>query len=346
MVHEFVRIRGEFEFERIRANSNLHPYPLPTGCGCGGCRRGDPSPTQLHALLRAGFARCGCGTRAPGGGTSCLGVGHPGSGALPTPTACPWSVRPGPATHLLWVRGLWAWGPVTDPTACTLASWLCAPWWRHEGGGGGGASCLGVGRPGLGTLPRPTARPTGLRPGPASHWLWVWGLWAWRPVADATPRALARWLCALVGRQDSAPGGLRLLPGFEAPRVGRSPRPDRPSLREAAGARYPLAVGAGAVRLGTLHQPHSARSCELALRVVGAARGRPGGGRLLPWFRASGVELSQARQPVLGACSRGPLPTSCGCGGGVGVGTCHQPHCGRSSELASRAVGAAQGRPE
>ena len=26
MVHEFVRIRGEFEFERIRANSNLHPY--------------------------------------------------------------------------------------------------------------------------------------------------------------------------------------------------------------------------------------------------------------------------------------------------------------------------------
>ena len=30
MVHEFVRIRGEFEFERIRANSNLHPYnPVP-----------------------------------------------------------------------------------------------------------------------------------------------------------------------------------------------------------------------------------------------------------------------------------------------------------------------------
>ena len=28
MVHEFVRIRGEFEFERIRANSNLHPYVL------------------------------------------------------------------------------------------------------------------------------------------------------------------------------------------------------------------------------------------------------------------------------------------------------------------------------
>ena len=31
MVHEFVRIRGEFEFERIRANSNLHPYQFYAG---------------------------------------------------------------------------------------------------------------------------------------------------------------------------------------------------------------------------------------------------------------------------------------------------------------------------
>ena len=41
--------------------------PLPTGCGCGGCGRWDPSPTPQRALLRAGFARCGGGTRAPGG---------------------------------------------------------------------------------------------------------------------------------------------------------------------------------------------------------------------------------------------------------------------------------------
>ena len=39
--------------------------PLPTGCGCGGCGRGDPSPTAPGVLLRAGFARCGGGTRAP-----------------------------------------------------------------------------------------------------------------------------------------------------------------------------------------------------------------------------------------------------------------------------------------
>ena len=107
------------------------PGPLPTGCGCGERGRGDPSPTPQHALLRAGFARFGGGTRAPGGRASCLCVGRPGSSALPPPT-----VRP---------------------------------------------------------------------------------------------------------------------------------------LGRAAGARYPLAVGAGSSGVGTRHQPHNPRSCELALRAVGAA---------------------------------------------------------------------------
>ena len=39
----------------------------------------------------------------------------------------------------------------------------------------------------------------------------------------------------------------------------------------AAGAHYPLAVGAGVAGMGTCHQPHSARSYELTLRAVGAA---------------------------------------------------------------------------
>ena len=43
--------------------------------------------------------------RVPGGGTSCLAVGRPGSGALQAPTACPLSGLPGPTTHWLWVRG-------------------------------------------------------------------------------------------------------------------------------------------------------------------------------------------------------------------------------------------------
>ena len=74
----------------------------------------------------------------PGGGTSCLDVQRTGLGALPRPTARPWGVRPGPATHWLWVRGVLARGPVTNPTARASASWLCALWGRHEGIRGGG----------------------------------------------------------------------------------------------------------------------------------------------------------------------------------------------------------------
>ena len=60
--------------------------PLPTGCGCGGCGRGDPSPTPQRALVRAGFARCGGGTRAPGRGASCLAVRRRTVGRSPTPS--------------------------------------------------------------------------------------------------------------------------------------------------------------------------------------------------------------------------------------------------------------------
>ena len=133
--------------------------PRPTGCGCGGCRRGDPSPTPQRALLRVGLARCGGGTRAPRGGTSCVGVGGSGLGAVPPPTAL------------------------------------------------------------------------------------------------------------LLGR--------------------------------AAGAHHPLAVGAGGVGVGTLHQPHCARSCELALRAVRAAGGRLEGA-LLAWvWGVRSRALSLPRLPVL-----------------------------------------------
>ena len=43
--------------------------------------------------------------RVPGEGASCLGVGRPGSGALPPLTARPLGGLPGPTTHWLWVRG-------------------------------------------------------------------------------------------------------------------------------------------------------------------------------------------------------------------------------------------------
>ena len=169
-------------------------YPLAVNAG--GCGRGDPSPTPQRALLRAGFARCGGGTGAPGGGASCLGVGRPGSGTLPPPTARPLGGLPGPITHWLWVRGSAGVGTRHQPHSTRS----CVLWERHEGARGG-RLFAGCGASGSGALPPLSARPLGGLPGPTTHWLWVRG-------------------------------------------------------------------GAG---VGTRHQPHSARSCELALRAVGAA---------------------------------------------------------------------------
>ena len=172
---------------------------LPTGCGCGGCGRGDPSPTPEGTLLRADFVRSGGGTKAAPEGASCLRLRRLGSGALSRLIARPWGMPPGPATHWLRVRGVWAWGPVTKPTA--------GAGFAGCGGGtrapGGCASCLRVGRPGLGALPRPTARPWGVRPAPATHWLRVRGVWAWGPVTN--PTACTGFACCGGGMR--APGG-------------------------------------------------------------------------------------------------------------------------------------------
>ena len=403
--------------------------------------------------------------RVPGGGASCLGVGRPGSGALPPPTARPLGGLPGFTTDWLLVRGgagvgtphqphsarscelalraveaargrpggappawvwgvrgptlshprlpaLWtgcrgplptgcgcgggrAWGPVTYPTARALACY---------GGGmrvpGGGASCLGVGRPGSGALPPPTARPLGGLPGFTTHWLWVRG----GAGVGARHQPHSACSCVLLGRHEGARGG-RLLPGCGASGVGRSPTPDCPPSGRAAGVHYPLAVGAGGcgrggpsptpqrallragfarcgggtrapgggasclgvgrpgsnalpaptarplgglpgptthwlwVRggagVGTRHQPHSARSCQLALRASGAARGRPGGAPPAWVWGVRGRALSQPRQPA-------HYPLAVGAGG-AGVGTPHLPHSARSCVLWGRHKGAQGG---
>ena len=105
-------------------------YPLAVGRGVAGVGTRHQPPS---ALLRAGFARCGGGMRVPGGGASCLGVGRPGTGGLQPPTSRPFVRAARSTTHWLWVRGVRAWGPVTNPTARALASWLCALWGRLEG---------------------------------------------------------------------------------------------------------------------------------------------------------------------------------------------------------------------
>ena len=67
------------------------------------------------------------------------------------------------------------------------------------------------------------------------------------------------------------PGGRASCLGVGCPGSGALPPPTTCPFGRAAGAHYPLVVGAGGAGMGTRHQPHSARSCELALRAVGVA---------------------------------------------------------------------------
>ena len=96
------------------------------------------------------------------------------------------------------------------------------------------------------------------------------------------------------------------MPGCGASRVERSPTPDCLPSGRAAGAHYPLGVGAGVAGVGTRHQPHSARFCELALCAVGAARGRPAGAPPAWVWGTRGRALSQAPPPVLSGMRPGP----------------------------------------
>ena len=384
--------------------------PLPTGFGCGVCRRGDPSPTPQRALLRAGFARLGGGMRVPGGGAPCLGVGRPGSGALPTPTTrpfgraagahyplavgagaavvgtrhqphsahscelalravgaacgCLWGaplawvwgvwgralsqprplvlsgVRPGPTTHWLWVRGVRAWGPVTNPTARTLASCLCALWRLHEAARGGRLlpGCWGD-RGGRSPTPDHSSfRACGFGPLPTGCGCGGCGRWDPSPTPQ---RALLRAGFARCGGGMRVPGGGASCLGVGRPGWALSqPRP-LVFLGRAAGAHYPLVVGAGAAGVGTHHQPHSARSYELALRTVGAACGCPGGAPLAWVWGVRGRALSHPQPLVLLGVQPGPTTHWLWVRGVAGVGTRHQPHCAHSCELALRAVGAA-----
>ena len=311
----------------------------------------------------------------PGGGASCLGVGRPWSGALPPPTTRPF----GRAAGAHYPLPLGAGGAGVGARHLPHSAHSCVPALRAVGaargcpGGAPLAWVWGIGGRAL-SHPRPLVR-SGVRPGPTTHWLWVRGVRAWRPVTYPTGRALASWLCALWGRHEGA-RGWRLLPRCGASGVGRSPTPDHSSFRacrrgplptgcgcgvcgrgdpsptptrgllragfarcgggmrvprggasclgvghpgsgalpaptsrpfrRAAGAHYPLAVGAGAASVGTRHQPHCARSYELALRSVGAACGCPGGAPLAWLWGVRGQALSHPRPLVLSGVRPGP----------------------------------------
>ena len=197
-------------------------YPLAVGAGGVGVgtRHLPQSACCPELALRAVVAARG---RRGGGGAWCLCVGRPGLGALPRPTARPRGVRPGPTSHWLWVQGVRARGPVTNPTARALASWLCALWGRHQGAPRG-RLVPACGHPGFGALPCPTARPSGVRPGPTTHWLRMRGVSSWGPATNTTARAVASLLCALRGRHGGLRGGATCL-SVGRPGLGALPDP-------------------------------------------------------------------------------------------------------------------------
>ena len=278
--------------------------------------------------------------RVPWGGASCLGVGCPGSGALPPPTARPLGELPGPTTHRLWVRGGAGVGIRHQPHSARSFELALRALGAARGRPGGappasvwGVQCRALSHPRLPALwagcwgPLPTGCGCG-------------GVQAWGPVTNPTARALASWLCALWGRHEGAQGG-RLLPGCGASGVGRSPTWNCPPSGRAAGAHYPPAVGAG----GCGHGDPSPAPQRALLR---AGFARCGGGMRVPGGGASCLGVGR---PGSGAL---PPPTARPLGGlpgptthwlwvrrGAGVGTCHQPQSTRSCELALRAVGAA-----
>ena len=92
--------------------------------------------------------------------------------------------------------------------------------------------------------PRPLVR-WGLQPGPTTHWLWVREVRAWGPVTNPTARALA---CCGGGMRVPGRGASCL--GVGRPGSGALPPPTTRPFGCAAGARFPLAVGAGGAGVG------------------------------------------------------------------------------------------------
>ena len=244
--------------------------PLPTGCGCGGVRAWGPVTNPTARALLSWLCALWGRHEVDRGGAPCLIVGRPGRALSHPRLPALWAGCQGPLLTGCGCGGVRAWGPITNPTARALWSWLCALWRRHEGARGG-ASCLGVGRPGSGALPPPTARPLGGLPGPTTHWLWVRGHAGVGTRHQPHSARSCELALRAVGAARGRPGGCASSLGMGRPGLGALPLPTaRPldGLPEPTTHWLWVREGAG---VGTRNQPHSARSCELALSAVGAA---------------------------------------------------------------------------
>ena len=265
----------------VRGRALSHPR-LPLAVGAGGCkletRRQPHSARSFELALRvvgAARGRQGGGRLLPGNETS-------GVGRCPNPD-CPPSGRAAGAHYPLLVGagGRGRGDPSPTPQCALLRAGLarCGGGMRVPGGAPP-AWVWGVRGRAL-FHPRLPALPAGCR-GPLPTGCGCGGVRAWGPVTNPTARALSSWFCALCGGT-RAPGGGRLLPGCGASGVRRSPNPDCPPSGRAAGAHYPLAVGAGGCGRGD-PSPTPQRALLRAGFVRCGGGMRVPGGALLAWM--------------------------------------------------------------
>ena len=151
-----------------------------------------------------------------------------------------------------------------------------------------------------------------------------------RDPSPTPQRALLRAGFARCGGGMRVPGGGASCQGVGRLGSGALPPPTTRAFGRGAEAHYQLAVGAGDAGVGTRHQPHSTLSCELALRAVGAARGRVGGAPLAWVCGVRGRVISHPRLPVLlgvrpGPASHWPWVRCVGVGAGLSLAPCPVP---------------------
>ena len=228
--------------------------------------------------------------RVPGGGASCLGVGRPGSGALPLPTARPLGGLLGPTTHWLWVRGGCGRG---DPSPIPQHALLRPGFARCRGGtrapGGAPPAWVWGVRGWALSHPQLPALWAGCR-GPLPTGCGCGGMRAWGPVTNPTARALA---CCGGGMR--VPGGGRLLPGCGASGVWRSPTPDHPSFWACGRGLLPTGPGCG-VRAWGPGCPWHLVPCRGSSCVVLASRVR---GTLWPLWLGTCPRVRKSAFPML-----------------------------------------------
>ena len=255
---------------RARSGCSLGPRRVFVVCVCALVL---PQRTRLPPP-RVGVARALRAVLLQGAGRDVPGGLCPSAFSSPVPCSAYLAFR-GMTTSLPPL----AWHRVARPPAGrpVFVSWLCALWGQHEGARGGGASRLGVGRPGSGAVPRPTARPWGVRPGPAMHWLRGRGMWAMGPVTKPTARALVSWLCALWGRHKGALGGASLawVWGVRGWALTHA-RP--PVLRACGQGSLPTGCVCGGCGRGDPPPIPERALLQAGFARCGAARGRPGQG--------------------------------------------------------------------